>query len=225
MRLTITLMAMTCALLFCCAAVNADTTTEVKTGTVVAVAGNHVVIKMSNGETKEFDVPDDFMVTVDGKDIPASELKVGTKLSRTITTTTEPKKVYTTTVKNGVVWYASMGTVIITGADGKNRKYTDIPDWIKFTNDGKEISQSDLKKGMNVSATIVTESQSQVVSTTPGGVSGNAPEEAASPSAAPAEPAAAAPMEEKKTLPKTADNLGLLAVAGLALLALSLKLR
>ena len=224
MRLTITFMAMIVAVLFCCAAVNAETTTEVRTGTVVTVSGNHLVIKMANGETREFEVPEGFTFNVDGKDIPVSELKPGTKLTRAITTTSEPKKVYTTMVRNGVVWHQQGNTVIITGSDGKNRQFDNVPEWIKFESDGKEMSIYDLKKGHKVTATIVSESESMVVTTTPGGVSGSAPAPApapaAAPQAAPAEPAPAEP-----TLPKTADNLGLLAVAGLALLALSLKLR
>jgi hypothetical protein len=224
MRSTITFAAILFAVLFCCASVQAETTTEVRTGEVVAVSGNHLVIKMSTGETKEFEVPEGFTFNVDGKDVPVSELKPGTKLTRTITTTKEPKKVHTTEVKNGVVWHQQGNTVIITGSDGKNRRYDNVPDWIKFQNDGKEIGIHDLRKGMNVSATIVSESQSMVVSTTPGGVSGSAPAPPPAPAAAPApaaEPAEEAPAE----LPKTAGNFGILLVAGLALLALSFKLR
>jgi hypothetical protein len=223
MRLKIALAFLFIGMLFCFTIAKAETTTEVRQGTVVAVQGNHVIIKMSTGETKEFDVPDDFTVNVDGKDITVKDLKPGTKLTRTISTTTEPKTVYTTEVKNGTVWYASEGTVILTGADGKNRKYDNVPDWIQFEHNGKPIAQSDLKKGMKVSATIVTESKSQVVTTTPGGVSGSAPAEAAAPTAAPAaEPAMAA---EHKKLPKTADNYGLLLLLGLSFVAVSWKLR
>jgi len=221
MRLKIAFAFLLIGMLFCITVVKADTTTEVRNGKVVSVEGNHVVIKMSTGETKEFDVPDDFKINVDGKDITVKELKPGTELTRTITTTTEPKKVYTTTVKNGTVWYASAHTVIITGADGKNRKFDNVPDWITFENNGKLVQLEDLKKGMKVSATIVSESQSQVVAMTPGGVSGSAPEEAApapTPAAAPAE---AAPI---KKLPKTADNYGLLVLLGLSLVAVSWKL-
>lgn len=215
---------------FCFTALQADTTTEVRSGTVTSVQGNHVVIKMSTGEEKEFDVPDDFRLTVDGKEISVHELKPGTHLSRTITTTTEPKTVYTTVVKHGTVWHAQGDTVIITGADGKNRQYNNVPDWIKFNVDGKDMDVMELKKGMRVTATIVSETPSTLVTSTPGGVSGNAP---AAPTAAPApaaEPAPAtaaapAPAPEKKTLPKTASNIELLALLGVGLLLLSWKIR
>src|SRR5262245_33097045 len=119
-------------MVFIFAALQAETTTEVRSGTVTSVQGNHLVVKMSTGEEKEFDVPEDFRFTVDGKELSVHELKPGTQLTRTITTTTEPKTVYTTTVKNGTVWHAQGDTVIITGADGKNRQYNNVPDWIKF---------------------------------------------------------------------------------------------
>ncbi|MCI0441838.1 hypothetical protein L0244_35335 [bacterium] len=214
---------------FCFTELQAQTTTEVRSGTVTSVQGNHVIIKMSTGEEKHFDVPDDFRLTVDGKEISVHELKPGTKLTRTITTTTEPKTVYTSVVKQGTVWHAQGTTVIITGADRQNRQYT-VPDWIKFEVDGKEVSVYDLKKGMRVSATIVTETPSTVVTSTPGGVSGSAPAEpaAAAPTPAPApaaEPMAEPAAEPKKTLPKTASNIELLALLGVGLLFLSWKLR
>lgn len=212
-------------MVFCFSALQAaDSTTEVRSGTVTSVQGNHVIIKMSTGEEKEFDVPDDFRLTVDGKEISVHELKPGTKLSRSITTTTEPKTVYTTVVKRGTVWHAQGTTVIITGADRVNRQYT-VPDWIKFEVDGKEVSVYDLKKGQRVTATIVTETPSTIVTTTPGGVSGNAPAEPAAAAAPAAEPAPAAAEPEKKTLPKTASNIELLALLGVGLLFLSWKLR
>jgi len=239
MRLKFALAFLVIGMLSCFSVVMADSTTEVRSGKVVAVDGNHVIIKMSTGETKEFDVPDDFTATVDGKEVGVKDLKPGTVLTRSITTTTEPKTVYTTTVKNGTVWYASGTTVILTGADGKNRKYDNVPDWIKFEHNGKPVDLNELRKGMKVSATMVTESQSQVVTTTPGGVSGETPAEPA-PAAAPApasasEPATAAapamttpsaPAEgHHKKLPKTADNYGLLVLLGLSLVAVSWKLR
>lgn len=214
---------------FCFTSLQADTTTEVRSGTVTSVQGNHVVIKMSTGEEKEFDVPDDFRLTVDGKEISVHELKPGTKLSRTITTTTEPKTVYTTVVKHGTVWHAQGNTVIITGADGQNRQYNNVPDWITFNVDGKDMDVMELKKGMRVTATIVSETPSTVVTSTPGGVSGNAPSEPAmaASSTPAAEPASAAgsSMEHKKTLPKTASNIELLALLGVGLLFMSWRLR
>jgi hypothetical protein len=217
---------------FCFTELQAQTNTEVRSGTVTSVQGNHVIIKMSTGEEKHFDVPDDFRLTVDGKEISVHELKPGTKLTRTITTTTEPKTVYTSVVKQGTVWHAQGNTVIITGADGQNRQYNNVPDWITFNVDGKDVDVMELKKGQRVTATIITETPSTIVTTTPGGVSGSAPAgepaSAAAPAPAPApaaEPMAEPASEPKKTLPKTASNIGLLALLGVGLLFLSWKLR
>jgi hypothetical protein len=220
MRLKIMFAFLIVGMLFCFVAVQAETTTEVRSGTVVDVEGNHLVVKMSTGEEKEFDVPDDFKFNVDGKELTVHELKPGTHLTSTITTTSEPKTVYTSVVKHGTVWHVQGNTIIITGSDGKNRQYNDVPDWITFERNGKPVKLVDLRKGMKVSATIVTESQNQVI-TTNRSVSGATPEEAA-PAAAPMAPAEPAPA---KKLPKTADNYGILALLGLSLVAVSWKLR
>jgi hypothetical protein len=238
MRLKIALAFLFVGMLIWVTPVKAETTTEVQNGRVVAVEGNHVVIQMSNGETKAFDVPDGFTVNVDGKDIPVKELKPGTMLSKTITTTTEPKTVHTTEIKKGRVWARQGNMVIIQGADGKNRQYTNVPDWIKFEHNGKEVSVYDLKVGWNVSATIVSETQSQVVTTTPSPVTGSTPAPPPAPSvpstgsAGPTDSTQATPatpekMEEapQKKLPETAANYGFILLAGLSLIAVSWKLR
>ena len=69
---------------------------EIKQGTVVHVYGNHLVVKMSTGETKDVEVPEGFMFTVDGQSVPLSALKPGTKLTSTVKTTTTPETVQTT---------------------------------------------------------------------------------------------------------------------------------
>ena len=82
----------------------AAVTTEVRSGTVASVEGNHLIIHLSTGEYKSFDVPGDFRFTVDGKDVSVHELKPGTALSRTITTTTEPQLFIRLRSKHGLVW-------------------------------------------------------------------------------------------------------------------------
>src|SRR5262245_40648783 len=182
MRARFTVMALLLVgMLVCFAVAQAQVTTEVRSGKVVSVDGNHLVVKMANGELKSFDVPEDFRFNINGKDVSVHELTPGTELSRTITTTTEPKTVYSTEEKNGVVWYVKPPQLIVTGADGKNRQYT-VPDSQKFKVNGQDMTVYDLKKGMHLTATIVTETEATVVTTTPGAVSGSAP---AAPAAAP----------------------------------------
>jgi LPXTG-motif cell wall-anchored protein len=233
-RFTIMALLILAGMLVCIAVVRAEVTTEVRTGTVASVEGNHLVIHMSNGEYKSFDVPEDFRFTVDGKEVSVHELKPGTALSRTITTNTEPTTVYSTEVKHGLVWYVKPPQLIITGADKKNRQYT-VPDWVVFKVDGKDMSVYDLKKGMFLTATIYSESQSTVVTTTPGGVSGSAPAAAAEPAAPTSEPSTSSASSgstsmssssgHKKSLPKTGSPLAELLILGIGFLASSFGLR
>lgn len=215
-------------MLVCFAAVQAEVTTEVRSGTVASVVGNHLVIRMSNGEYKSFDVPEDFRFTVDGKEVSVHELKPGTALTRTITTTTDPTTVYTTEVRQGTVWFVQGTTLIITGADRTNRQYI-VPDWQKFTVDGKEMTVYDLKKGMNLTANIVHTNESTVVTTTAGGVSGSAPatKTAAAPPSSPSSPPSTSSDDDSSssTLPKTASPLAGLLVLGIGFLASSFGLR
>jgi hypothetical protein len=221
-------------MLVCFAVVQAEVTTEVRSGTVVSVQGNHLIVKSATGEYKTFDVPEDFRFNVDGKEISVHELKPGMVLSRTITTTTEPQTVYSTEVKKGTVWYVQPPTLIVTMADGKNRQF-EVDDSVRFTVNGKELTVYDLKKGMNLTATIYSKNQSTTVTTTPGSVSGSAPtpSPAASPAPAPTSSTtgmSSASSEESssgssKALPKTAGQLALLGMLGAGFLGLSFSLR
>ena len=74
-------------------AIAQTTTYEIKQGTVLHVYGNHLVVKMADGTVRDADVPSDFLFEVDGKKVPVSELKPGTKLTQTIATTTTPHAV------------------------------------------------------------------------------------------------------------------------------------
>ena len=72
-------------------------------GTVVYNEGGTIAVKMTTGELRTFTPPADRMVKVDGADIPATSLKVGTKVSATTTTTTKSVTERTVTVGEGVV--------------------------------------------------------------------------------------------------------------------------
>ena len=67
---------------------------DVNRGTVVYVSGNDLVVKMEDGNLKHFVVPSDYKLTVDGKPVYVQDLKPGTKLTQTITTTTEERVGY-----------------------------------------------------------------------------------------------------------------------------------
>jgi LPXTG-motif cell wall-anchored protein len=217
------------------------TKTEVKSGEVVYVSGNDVVVKMSDGTIKNFVVPNDATFTMDGKTMTLKDLKPGIKLQQTITTTETPQTVKTVRTIKGKVWYASGNNVILTLDSGENKQYK-VPDGTVFVIDGEKKTVFDLRKGMNVSATVVSTSESTVVSETKS-TTGQAPPTAAAaapapkpvplvgvllievPSAPPNPPASAGPPPtpdpKPASLPKTASSLPTLALVGALLLVAS----
>jgi hypothetical protein len=142
-------------------------------GTVSMWEGNHLVVRMTNGAS-EFKVPESRKFTIDGRDLTVHELKPGTQLSATVTTTTTPITDRTTTVGTGTVWWVAGKTVVITLPNGENRTFT-VKDDYKFSIEGnKSATVSDLKKGMRISAQkIVEEPRTEIASDTV--VTGQAP--------------------------------------------------
>lgn len=207
------------------AAIAQTTTTQTLEGTVVHVYGNNLVVKMADGTIKEFNPPEGTTFNVDGVQVPVSQLKPGTKLSATITTTEVPRVVVTEDIRRGEVVERVGGTLIVRREDGTIKKFTNIPDDVKFTVDGKEMSVYDLKKGMKLTAYIVSES-TEYVSETDVQRMGTAPAAAPAPAAKPAPVAAPAPAPAPApaVLPSTASLLPLIGLAGLALLVLGLGL-
>lgn len=144
--------------------------TMVERGEVVDVSGNDVVVKMENGEIRNFpNVPESARITVDGQQLSVHDLKPGMKLERTITTTSTPQTVTTVKTVTGTIFHVSPpSSVILTLEDGSNQQFT-IPKGQKFNVNGQETDAFHLRKGMRVSATqMVTEpvnvvSQSQKV--------------------------------------------------------------
>jgi len=218
-----------------------EQTTTVERGEVVYVAGNDVVVRMSTGEIRHVTVKPGATAVVDGKTITIADLKPGMVLQKTVTTTSTPRTVRQTARIEGKVWMINPPTtIILTLPDGKNKQYR-IPEGTKFNVEGREATAFDLKKGMNVSATVVRDMPEVVVSSS-SAVTGSAPKPAPKPVIAPApqplvgvllieEPApppapkaaaapapepAAAPEPAPAKLPKTGSELPLIGLAGLA---------
>jgi hypothetical protein len=210
-----------------------NTQVMVRSGTVLAVDGNNLIVKMQDGEVKHFTVPEDSKFTVDGKEVGISELKPGTELTQSIMTTRTPTVVRTTTTIKGRVFSVNPPTsVILTLGDGTNKRYY-IPEGQKINVDGQELDAFSLKPGMKINAKVTQEVPAEDVEVRRGSVAGVAPEPA------PAEqptttaqnthqaPVAAAPAAapestpaptEKQTLPQTASPLPIVGLLGGALI-------
>lgn len=226
-------------------------TTTVEKGEVVYASGNDLVAKMDTGEIRHFNVPDTARATVDGKELSIHDLKPGMKLQRTITTTSTPKTVTTIRTIQGTVFAViPPSNLILSFPDGSPNKSYNVPKDQKFVIDGKPYSAFELKKGMKIGATVVTEA-SDVAVTETRRATGTAPIAAAPPpppptpvvyvgvllieAPAPATPPpppptglsarATAPEPAPKALPKTASSLPLVGLLGLLLCTASLGIR
>jgi len=217
---------------------------QVERGEVVYVQGNELVVKMENGEVRHFpNIPETARATVDGKELSIRELRPGMKLQRTITTTTTPRTVTTVRTISGKVWQVNApNTVILTLPDNTNKQYR-IPKDQKFMIDGQEKTAFELRKGMNVSATVLTAVPETVVAeqrrttgsappppSTPaiqGALLIETPLPASVPTSAAASPAptAAAPEPPPARLPKTGSALPLIGLLGLLCSGLSIGMR
>jgi len=216
--------------------------TEVKSAEVVYVSGNDLVVKTDDGQLKHFVVPPDQTVTVGDQQLTVRDLKPGMRLTRTITTTHTPETVTTVRTIKGRVWHVTPPTtVVLTLPDGTNKQYK-IPEGQLFNINGEERDAFHLRKGMTVSATVLTETP-QSVSTTTTAVTGTppplpapsaesallveVPSNQAEPQPAP-EPArtpAPAANVAHSTLPQTASTLPLIGLLGVLCVGMSLLLR
>lgn len=205
----------------------------IERGEIVYVSGNDVVIRMEDGSLRHFNnVPDSVTVTVDGKQLNVHQIKPGMKVEKQTITTTTPRVITKVETVTGKVWHVSPpNSVVLTLEDGTNQSFK-IPSGQKFNIDGKETDAFGLKKGMIVSAQRVTEIPETVV-TQQVKRTGTMPPPpappkqdvpvlivAAPPKLAPTETAAAEPAPAK--LPKTASELPLVELLGVALCGMSL---
>jgi LPXTG-motif cell wall-anchored protein len=207
--------------------------TDVRNAQVVYVEGNDLVLKLESGKIEHLIGPDSDKFTIDGKTVSVRELKPGTKLTQTITTSMAPHYVNSVRTLKGKVWHVNAPrTVIVSLPDHTNQIYS-VPSHAKFFVDGQPKTVFDLKKGMTFQATIVSDSTETVVSQSKA-TTGTAPAPATVPLVgvllfqrpAPAMEQALAPVtvaaEEQPTdtLPKTGSTLpavgflGALALAG-----------
>jgi len=203
--------------------------TEVKSGEVVYVSGNDLVVKADDGQVKHFVVPEDTKFNVDGKDLSVHELTPGMRLTRTITTTTVPKTIQTVRTIKGTVWYVNPpSTVILTLPNNTNKQYK-VPKGQMFDLNGEKHDVFDLRKGMKISATVITETP-ETVESNARELSGQAPPPPPTPPAVGAllieDPTPApAPEVAQAALPKTGSMIPLIGLLGLLCVGTSLVLK
>lgn len=197
----------------------AQTTYEVKQGTVLHVYDNNLVVKMADGTVRDIDVPADFLFEVDGKKIPVTALKPGTVLTSTVATTSVPEVVKTTEVREAEVVQRKGQTLIVRNSEGKLNMITGIPEGFVVFRDGKQVPVEALAGGDRVTAYIIHKEE-RIVTEQEMKVAGFAPAKPA-PAPRPVKVAAPAP-KPAPVLPKTGSNLPLTGLAGLAALALGL---
>lgn len=130
--------------------------------TVVMVEGNHLVVRRSNGVLDALQIPEDFRFHMGDRALTVHELKPGMIITETVTSTSKPMIVKTVVIDHGTVWHANGEYVSIRTRDNKVNEYK-IPSWAKVTVDGVEQSVFDLRRDMEISATIVTEEPLHVV--------------------------------------------------------------
>lgn len=198
------------------------TTVEVKQGEVVGVYGNTLAYRAPDGTVKEVNVPSDFKFNVDGRQLTVAELQPGMKLTAVISTTTVPKTVTTTTIRNGEVVKVAGSTLMY--REGGQVKSVTVPSGYKFVVDGAEKTVQSLTPGMRLSAEVVTTSSDVDVRRTTE-VSGSTPPppppppQLAQSSPPPPPPAPEPEPEPEPELPKTAGPLPLIGLLGAALTA------
>jgi hypothetical protein len=207
--------------------------TNVKNAEVIHVSGNVVVVQLENGGFELLSLPKDFMFDIDGKLVNVSEVTPGTKVTQEIHTVTTPQEVTTVRTINGKVWQVGGNRLILSFPDGENKQYT-VPDGIVFNIDGQKKTVFDVRKGMDISATVVTVAPQELLSShtvmTGQAAPPNVPFEGAllieqaAPEAAPVLTAEAKEPPAEK-LPETGSLLPLTGVLGLLFMGLYAALK
>ncbi len=207
-------------------------TTHVKNAEIIHVSGHEVVVELENGKFELLNLGENFKFQVDGKELTVHELTPGTKVSQEIHTVTTPQEVTTLRTVNGKVWHVNGPHLILSFPEGENKAYT-VPDGIVFHINGEDKTVFDLRKGMELSATVLTVAPLQSV-TMHTVVTGQAPPRPSVTFEGPMliapdreAPALTAALEEPvpQELPKTASLVPLAGMLGFLSLALYAGLR
>ena len=141
----------------------AEFSTQVKNAEIVYVEGNDLVLKLENGRVEHLIVPDSDKFVIDGKEVGVRELVPGTKLTQTVTTMTTPRFVNSVRTIEGKVWHVNPPTSLILNLPDNTNPTFKVPDHATFTINGEQKTVFDLRKGMKIKATIVSDEEQSVV--------------------------------------------------------------
>jgi hypothetical protein len=179
---------------------------------VIAVDGKTVVLQEQSGAAKQYTLPADFQLTVDGKNVALAELAPGMHGTATIAASTEARPVHVTTVKMGTVVSQTGRSVTFKEESGATHRFTQSEAderGMEIYIDNKPVRVSSLKPGDQINATVVSVGTPEILTAQSldeslaaageAAKSGEAGTEAATAAQAPAAPAVAAPApaEEK----------------------------
>lgn len=202
--------------------------------TVYAVEGNHLVVRRASGQLEALEVPEDFRFHMDGRTLSVHQLEPGMIVTETVTTISKPMIVKTVKIDHGTVWHTTGEDVIIRTKDNQLNRYK-IPSWTKVSINGVDQTVFELRKGMEITTTIITEEPLQVVEQQTRTTVRQPPEPpkpavAEAPPPAPPPPQTQPPEPEPAPslpaqLPGSASPLPLIGLLGLLSLAASFGLR
>lgn len=131
--------------------------THVQNAEVIHVSGHEIVVELENGQFELLNLGEDAKFQVDGKELTVHELTPGTRLSQEIHTVTTPQEVTTLRTVNGKVRFVNPPHyVVLSFPTGGYKEYTVPDEKIVFHIDGQDKTIWDVRKGMNISATVLT---------------------------------------------------------------------
>jgi hypothetical protein len=126
---------------------------------VISVDGNTVVLQEQSGAAKQYTLPPDFQLTVDGKQVAIGDLKPGMHGTATIAASTEARPVHVTTVKMGTVVAQTGRSVTFKEASGQIHRFTQSEAderGMQIYIDNKPVRVSNLRPGDQINATVVS---------------------------------------------------------------------
>ena len=142
----------------------AVTSTQV-TGELVARGSNWLIAKSPAGIYRIYNVEPGRKAIIDGVPKTLDQLKLGTMLTSTATTTQTPLVNRTTTITKGTVFWASPTSIIVTldTPNGQENKQYAVPSGFMFDVEGKKLSAMELRPGMKLTATKIVEEPISVI--------------------------------------------------------------